>query len=145
MRTETNAMTHKYIGVAGLALAIAATLASTPQALADVPTLSGGIGDDEFAAMEVEAKNYNLQLMFAERTSGAHLAGVKVSVHDAGGRRVAELTDAGPLAFVRLPAGRYRIDVEANGMPQTRTLAVPDNPPLKAWFYWPARNGDGSR
>lgn len=110
-----------------------------------VPTLSGGIGDDELQTMQAEAKNYNLQLLFAEKTSGAYLSGVRLSLQNAAGKTVATADGAGPWFFARLPAGRYQVIAESGGLRQTRWINVAADPATKAYFYWPEAEGGSAR
>ena len=43
----------------------------------------------------------------------------------------------GPLFFVRLPAGSYRISADLNGTPVRKAVAVSDRRRQNLYFYWP--------
>lgn len=116
------------------ALALASSLALAAEA---PPFVTGGVGDDELAAMQAEAANYNLQLLFAEKGSGAYMSGVKVVIRDATGKPLLSTEGAGPWFFARLPAGRYQVSADSDGVVQTRRLAIANEKPAKVYFYWP--------
>lgn len=110
-----------------------------------VPYASGGIGEDEQQALQAEAANYNLRLSFAEKGSGAYLSDVKVTIRSAAGASDTTILSAvseGPWFFAKLPPGRYRITVEADGQPQTRTIALTPGQSMKQNFYWLGKNND---
>ncbi|HEX5804307.1 MAG TPA: hypothetical protein VFY24_14870 [Azospira sp.] len=94
---------------------------STPQAA--VPWLSGGIGDEARAEMRKAAADYNVHLMFSER-SGAYLADVPVTVRQRGGEKVYSGVSEGPLLYLRLPPGNYRVAAMIDGAWQERALRI---------------------
>lgn len=123
------------------ALALAASTAIAAPA-ASIPTLNGGIGDDEAQTMRDEARNYNLQLLFAEQGSGAYLADITLTLVDGRGQTVVAAESAGPWFFARVPPGRYELRAESGGKRQTRALTVGKSGATKAVLYWPQRPGD---
>lgn len=116
----------------------AAMAADAAAGQAAVPTyVSGGIGDEELTDMRSRSKEFNLRLLFAEKQSGSYLAGVKVSIASATtGGKVLDAEGTGPLFYAKLPAGRYRITVEANGQKQSRVVAIPKNASREWSVYW---------
>lgn len=113
------------------ALAIVLMLPCTPLAAAeampaervagDVSYVSGGIGDDEIAAMKAAAARYPLELVFVGK-DGSYLAGNPVVIRDASGQVVLDTQSEGPFLLARLPPGRYA--VKAIYMDQTREQRV---------------------
>ena len=96
------------------ALAACMFLAWTPLGNAqtppgDLPYVSGGIGEEELAVLRLVRNDYNLHLLFADK-AGTYLSGIDASIVDANGKTVLTVKDAGPFLYVRLPAGRYRIE-----------------------------------
>lgn len=99
--------------------------AQTPAEVAPNPGfyLSGGIGIEGREAMRAERKAYNLRLAFAQSGSGAYVTGVRVSITPQGQREALEtIEDAGPLLYVHLQPGTYRVQASYGG--QTRTFPV---------------------
>lgn len=91
----------------------------------DVTYVSGGIGVDERAWMSAHAKAYNARLTFAQVPGGAFLSDVQVSLTPVGGGRTTTITTNGPMLYMQLPAGRYRLTAMADGSTAKRTLSVP--------------------
>jgi hypothetical protein len=105
---------HLFLRIAasiGIALAtsptLAATSGTTPGGLA---WESGGIGDEEVAALRSRFSRYDLWLTTASHPSGAYLAGVHVHVRDAKGELVLNVDLDGPWLLAKLPPGRYEIE-----------------------------------
>jgi hypothetical protein len=74
-----------------------------------IPYLTGGVGEEERAQLEAEAKDYNLKLVFAE-SGGAFVADVQVTVKNDEGSAVLAATAKGPLFFAKLPEGNYTVE-----------------------------------
>lgn len=125
--------------LAGLfsAQAAAQTTAFTlaEQRAGDVAYVSGGIGDEERDEIRAREKDFNLQLLFAER-DGSYLANVAVRLLDAKGRTVLDSGSAGPFLLVRLPAGNYLLRATVNGQEQQGKLSVPAKGQRQAIFRW---------
>lgn len=94
-----------------------------------VAWMSGGIGEADRARMNRAAADYNLQVVFSDR-AGHYLADVPFSIkaHPAGPRYAA--VSAGPLLYIRLPPGRYRISARLDGVWQAREIRSGATPRL---------------
>lgn len=99
------------------------------------PYLSGGVTDDERAQMLAGGKNFNLKLIFAEKT-GAYLTDIEVVVTDPKGKKVLEIKSGGPIVLAKLPAGNYRVAAAANGKEQRRNVSIPAKGQGSMAFYW---------
>ncbi|WP_332674887.1 carboxypeptidase regulatory-like domain-containing protein [Aromatoleum sp.] len=97
--------------------------------------VTGGVGEDERAALRGIARDFNLKLTFAEK-SGDYLSGVKIVITRRDGRKVLELDSEGPLVLAKLPPGGYRISATANGREQTRHANVAGTGQRSLSFYW---------
>jgi hypothetical protein len=100
-----------------------------------VPYITGGIGETERQAIVASAREYNLQLRFAER-GGAYLADVAVNVTGPGGQSVLNVRANGPYVLANLPAGTYQVSAEAKGQEQTRSVTIPATGQRSMTFYW---------
>jgi hypothetical protein len=98
--------------------------------------LSGGVGADERDAMRAAARDFNLRLSFAERTTGQLVALVDVAMLDAQGREVLRIPDAGPILLVALPPGDYRIRANYEGREQTRQVRVGERSTTREYLTW---------
>jgi hypothetical protein len=98
--------------------------------------ISGGIGLDERQDMYANRHQYNLRLSFAQ-TTGAYLSGVDVSIEPLAAKDSAiQCFDAGPLLYLRLIPGKYRISAAFEDKTQVLTVTVS---PLASErvLYWP--------
>ena len=82
--------------------------------IGSVPYLTGGVGQNERAAMMPLEKDYNLKLVFALR-SGPYLANPMVTVQDKNGKDVIHMRSDGPWFLVKLPAGEYTVIASRDG------------------------------
>ncbi|UGQ48694.1 carboxypeptidase regulatory-like domain-containing protein [Massilia endophytica] len=99
------------------------------------PFVSGGVGQEQQAAIKALRADYNLLLTFANK-SGEYRANVEVAVLDqAGNVRFAE-NKAGPLLYMRLAPGSYRVDARSEGVQQTRQVSVPAGGQRELAFTW---------
>lgn len=96
---------------------------------------TGGVGQDESAAMRGMAKDYSLRVLAAAK-SGEYVADVKVAISDAQGKQVLALDIQGPYLLARLPPGRYRVDAEYGQARQTRHVQVPSSGQADVSFYF---------
>jgi hypothetical protein len=116
---------------AATAFSVAATV-NPPLAGAIV---CGGIGSDERRALEEETRGTNLSMEFFVANRRAYVAGVEVAITPLdgaeAGRRI-DVTADGPLCFVKVAPGRYRIDAELNGFTRSARTTVPDRPAHQA-------------
>lgn len=118
------------------ALALASGLAAAQQGAGLAPQttpagigyLTGGVGDAQQQAMKNAMQDYNLRLTFARPERGAYLANVKVLIDRAdegtAGSQVLAATATGPMMFVKLPAGEYRVRAELDGHVQAQTVRI---------------------
>ena len=120
-----------------LAVAWLAVLIPCAGAHAQIAYESGGIGEEERTAITDREDRYNLKLIFAERGSGAYLAGIRVRIADADGTPLVEATSEGPWFLAHLPPGTYRVDAEYMGSRRNLSVALTPRHPLTQQFYWP--------
>ena len=86
-----------------------------------VPWMSGGIGDEARDQMRKAAAAYNVHLVFSDRL-GNYLADIPFSVARRDGRKIHSGVSEGPLLYLKLPPGAYRISAEMNGLWQSKRV-----------------------
>jgi hypothetical protein len=103
------------------------------QTRGEVQFVSGGIGKDEADAMKQAEAQFPLALEFAASAEKSAsdapaplVSDAVVAIRDTRGRDVLSARSDGPLLLVRLPSGKYTIEVVWNGMRKTRTIALAD-------------------
>jgi hypothetical protein len=99
---------------------------------------SGGISYEGQQEMQSKQGLYNLRLTFAEAQTGAYLAGVTVTLEPEGRSAPwGPFADCGPLFYVALSPGVYRVVATYAGLTRTKTLRVGKGA-TQATLYWPA-------
>jgi hypothetical protein len=68
--------------------------------------------------------DYNLQLTFATRQTGAYRSDVQLDITDAKGASVLSVANTGPMFFAKLPPGTYRISAAAEGKTFKRSVKL---------------------
>ncbi len=95
----------------------------------DVTYVTGGIGQDEKEAIEAAKGDYNLYIMSAS-TEGAFVGDAHVTItHKAGAETETVLSVvAGPLLYVKLPAGTYMLEAKLGEQTKKQTLNIGKKP-----------------
>lgn len=121
-----------------LALAVPALSAALPQPKTEhgVTYLSGGIGEDESAAMKAEAKNYPLSVVFSAGKYGEYLAHVPVKITDRSGKVVLDTVSKGPILLVRLAPGRYTVTATRDGKTLRQAVEVKAKGDTPVAMHW---------
>lgn len=102
-----------------------------------IPYVSGGIGAEERQAMQAQAQEYNLRLTFSQAGSGALLTNIMVGIYDSAGNKRLEINSEGPLLFLRLPAGRYRLELMHAGILLTKNVVLSATGSRALALQWP--------
>jgi hypothetical protein len=90
---------------------------------------------DEQNAMRALRADYNLQLTFATKQTGAYRSDVQLDIADAKGGNVLSVANTGPLFYAKLPPGTYRISAAAEGKTFKRTVRL-GNAPKEMILHW---------
>lgn len=115
-----------------------AASAAAESPLAPGAHLCGGVGVDDREQMQAVRNQYNLHLGFAEAKTGSYVAGVSVRIEPMGKKMdLGPYEDCGPLLYVHLPPGRYKVSATQGGVTQTTTVQV-GRRSVEKMLYWPA-------
>lgn len=101
-----------------------------------VSYVTGGVGIDAREQIRPIGQDMSLQLVFAEKRSGALMSNVAVRIADAQGKDVLKLEKADPLVFAELPPGTYDVSVTASGETLERKITVPSRGQRTETFHW---------
>ncbi len=100
----------------------------------EISFVTGGVGDEETAAMKSESGDYNLQIMNSDRDG--HFADHRhITISDAKHNEVLD-ADSGPLFYANLPKGRYTVDASSNHQNLTKKVTIGGNKPTVVHFIW---------
>ena len=129
------------LALSGLAGTASAQLPEV-QTQGEVRYLSGGIGSDESEAIKAARDSYSLTLTLAGKADGrdVYLSSVPVTIRDASGKTVLDVTTSGPYLLADLPAGRYDISAQYAGEQKKTTATVVAGKPQRLSLLWPKAN-----
>lgn len=101
--------------------------------------INGGIGREEVETIRKVAKKFPLQLLFSEGKAGRALTDIGLTISDGDGQLVFTKKRAGPLLYIDLPAGQYKVTGNYNGAKQSHTITlVAGEKPQKLYLNWKA-------
>lgn len=98
--------------------------------------VNGGIGDSQTRYMQSIAKNWPVRIMFSQLKADEFIAGVNLLITDNRDTTFLQLDSAGPLTYVQLPPGTYRVTASFEGQSQTRKVAVGGKNKRDVHFHW---------
>lgn len=125
----------------GLAIALLWTIAAAAQEPRieerdGTRFVSGGVGIDERAALERQARKFNLKMTFAAAQSGKYIADVAVVVRDTGNREILKTDTDGPWLFANLRPGTYTVSATFDGKTQVRRVSILESRRVDSYWYW---------
>lgn len=129
---DSNSLNAALIGAclrATLPLAASAQESIIVETITATTYLNGGIGKDELAAIRRVAKEFPLRITFSERKDGEFIA-------DARGNPVFELPKAGPMLYVMLPNGKYKVSARYKGLTESQEVTLVDKDGKDLYFHW---------
>jgi len=97
--------------------------------------LSGGVSEEERQVMRELARSFPLRITSAE-PPGHLVPGIDVAITDSRGRPVMELADAGPVVYVMLPNGKYKVSLRNGGQIETRQVSVAVGKQQELAVFW---------
>ncbi|MFK4231755.1 flagellar hook assembly protein FlgD [Pseudomonas guariconensis] len=106
-----------------------------PQEQNGVRYLQGGIGQDEANALR-RTPGYDLHVTLSVGPEGKFQSGATVDIQNAQGQQVLALQDVGPLLFVQLPPGQYRVTGNADGQTVQQQVSVSGKSPANVSLHW---------
>lgn len=106
-----------------------------PQEQNGVRYLQGGIGQDEANALR-KTRGYDLHVELSTGPEGKFQSGANVDIQNAQGQPVLSIQDAGPLLYVQLPPGKYKITGNAQGETVQQVVTVNGKSPTTVNLNW---------
>ncbi|MGE8468016.1 hypothetical protein D3C81_998580 [compost metagenome] len=97
--------------------------------------LQGGIGQDEANALR-KTKGYDLHVELSAGPGNEFQSGATVDIQSAQGQPVLSVTDVGPLLYVQLPPGHYKVTGNAQGETVQQQVAVDGKAPATVNLHW---------
>lgn len=109
-------------------------------AAADIPYISGGVGQSESEMLRGVAKDYALEVVLVQKSKQREvfLANVRVQVQDANKNIVLDTVAKGPYLFANLPQGKYLVVAELAGVEKRRWVNIQAKKHQRIVLLWPA-------
>ena len=122
--------------LATLPLAVGAQEPVVVETITATTYVNGGVGKDDEVALHRIAKEFPLRMTFSERKDGEFLADVPVVIADARGNPVFELSKAGPMLYVMLPNGKYKVSARFKCLTESQEVTLVGKDGKDLFFHW---------
>lgn len=110
-----------------------------PQEQNGVSYVSGGIGIDESRAIQ-QVQGYNLHLTFSTGPENKYVPDVDLAIHGGQGQTLLQLSQVGPMVYVKLPPGHYNLVASRNGVQQLGAVNLVPGQTGTVNLHWPQDN-----
>lgn len=117
-------------------LAITNTVYADEVSIDQPAYMNGGIGQEEADDMRANAGQYNLRLYFSEAKQGQSISDVAVTITDKKGNVKLDIADAGPMLFVHMENGIYKVTCQHNGVVLTKVVKVANHKGVNVHLNW---------
>ena len=97
---------------------------------------NGGVGKEDEVALHRIAQEFPLRMTFSERKDGEFLADVPVVITDVHGNPVFELPNSGPMLYVMLPNGKYKVSARFKGLTESQEVTLAGKDGKDLYFHW---------
>jgi len=139
-RTEINGNSRYYADPGSAATytasqAVADPSVLQPQQSGNVTFVTGGVGDEEIAALEAAKKDYNLHITSASASGGAFKGNTQITIRTKKGDTLLT-ADSGPILLAKLPAGSYTVEATNDGKTEHRNITVGRSKSAHVHFGW---------
>jgi hypothetical protein len=98
--------------------------------------INGGIGREEADDMRTKAGRYNLRLYLSEGKLGHSITDVPVTITDKKGNVTLDLTSSGPMLFLQVEKGSYKIRAQYNDITLTKNITVINQRGVNVYLNW---------
>ena len=134
----TAAMLATGVIFAGPAFGVDTAALPPEEVRGNISYITGGVGEDEAAALKRVATHYPLQLQFVQKATprDEFLADVKVRIRDRSKTVLLDTVSEGPFLLAKLPAGTYQIEAEHDGVLKRQTVEIRAGKHERMVFVW---------
>jgi hypothetical protein len=132
-------MLYKFLVLVGLIFTTQLAVAEAPKvrnSAQGIAYITAGIGEEEIAVMQRQAKNFTLNLLFSEGAVGRWASNVNVNIYDETSKLVFRVVGAQPLLYVNLPAGTYTILANNDGNKLRHKVTLESGTNQKVILNW---------
>jgi hypothetical protein len=98
--------------------------------------INGGISEEQADDIRRTAKNFSLQVLFSGGSAGGWLTDVSFMIFNEKGKTVFSNKQSGPILFIDLPAGNYKIIGHYNAVKQSVLLSLSAQKQQRVILNW---------
>ncbi|KJK20295.1 hypothetical protein [Pseudomonas sp. 2(2015)] len=110
-----------------------------PQEQNGISYVTGGIGIDESRAIQ-QVQGYNLHLTFSTGPENKYVPDVDLTIQGVQGQTLLQLSQVGPMVYVKLPPGHYNLVASRNGVQQLGAVNLVPGQSGKVNLHWKQDN-----
>ena len=113
------------------------------QTQGNITYISGGIGEDEAAAMKAESKSWPLSIEFSEHLVNQDLwvAQVYLRILDSKGKTLFDTTVDGPIFLGKVPPGNFELLATYQWVTKRGVIEIKQGQHIKESFNWQSKKG----
>ena len=98
--------------------------------------INGGIGQEEADEIRAKAGTFNLHIYMSEGKNGQSITGVEVAIIDKKGEIKFNLPDVGPILYLQLNKGSYKITAKFNDVTVVKNISINKKSPRDIYLHW---------
>jgi len=98
--------------------------------------VNGGISEEQADDIRRTAKNFSLQVLFSGGDSGGWITDVSFMILDDNGKTVFWKKQSGPILYIDLPAGNYKLIGRYNTEKQSALISHSGEKPQRVILNW---------
>lgn len=98
--------------------------------------INGGIGREDADDMRAKAGKYNLRLYLSEGKLGHSITDVPVTITDKKGNVILDFANSGPMLFLQVARGTYKIRAQYNDITLTKNITVINQRGINVYLNW---------
>lgn len=116
--------------------AIMSTAYAEESSIAEASYINGGFGQEESDEMRAKASAYNLRLYFSDGKQGHSITDVSVTITDKKGNVRLNIATGGPMLFLLMEKGTYKISAQYNGVTLIKKVSVINQRGANVYLNW---------
>ncbi len=103
---------------------------------------NGGIGQEEADEMRAKAGSFNLRLYLSEGKPAHAITDAQITIADKKGNVKLDLTSGGPMVFLHLANGSYKIIAKYNDVTIIRNVIIASRRGANIYLNWKSAGND---
>ena len=109
---------------------------------AETEYLNGGIGQEEAEEIRAKAGNFNLRLYLSEGNPAHAISDAQITISDKQGNVVMNVVSRGPMLFIKLDKGNYKIIAKFKGITISRNALINSRRGKNIYINWKNTGND---